>query len=95
MSNYKPKSRSPECTESEGAKGSRKIDGLRKVGLDADVISKPQRKKRTLNSPVGSPCHRPAIPATTGSAAETGCKHVYSPPPKHKLKDIWQIPLYA
>lgn len=25
---------------------------------------------------MGSPCHRPTIPATTGSAAETGCKHI-------------------
>lgn len=83
MSKCKPKSHSLECTAGEGAKGlmSRKTDGLREVGLDAD-ISKPQQKKRTLGSPEDSPCHRPAVPATTG------CKHVNSPSPKCKLKDI-------
>lgn len=83
MGKYKPKSHSLEPTASEGSKGfmSRKIDGLRKAGLHAD-ISKPQQKKRTLSSPEDSPCHRPAIPATTG------CKHVNSPSPKYKLKDI-------
>lgn len=28
---------------------------------------------------------RPAIPASTGSAAERGCEHVSSPPRKHRL----------
>ena len=65
-----------------------RIDGLGKVGWDPSIISNPQRKKRKLSSCVGSPCQGPTIPATTGSAAETGCKHTSSPPPKHKLEDI-------